>query len=93
MRVGSRAHFTTPPVPLCVVCNEPATTTIVPTRGTRVNRENGTTVHVTTMRLCAPCRFEVVSGRVTLGWSWRAERWGRLGTTSPEGDRYLRHPG
>lgn len=91
MRAGSRAHFSTPPGPLCAVCKGPATTTIVPKRGTRQHQTSAKFVHVTTMRLCAPCRSEVVSGRITLGWSWQAERWGLVGTNSPAGDRYVRH--
>ena len=91
MWVGSRASLTVPPAPLCVVCQGPATTKIVPARGTRRNRASGVTVHVTTMRLCEPCRREFVAGRITLGWSSQAEQWGLLGNTSPAGDRYLRH--
>jgi hypothetical protein len=48
-------------------------------------------VHVTSMRLCESCRREVVSGRITLGWSCDAQRWGPVGTRSPAGDKYLRH--
>ena len=91
MRVGSRAHYTTPPAPLCALCEAPATTTMVPTAATRRHRDSGTTIRVTTMRLCATGRQEVVSGRITLGWSSRAEQWGPIGTKSPAGDRYLRH--
>jgi hypothetical protein len=91
MWVGSAAHLTPPPVPRCVVCSGIATARIVPTRGTRHPRAGKKTVRVTTMRLCEPCRRKVVSGRVTLGWSREAERWGPIGTTSPAGDKYLRY--
>jgi hypothetical protein len=90
MRADSAAYMTPPRAPRCVVCSGIATTTIVPSRGTRHHRARGKTVHVTTMRLCESCRREVVSERITLGWSWDAERWGPLGTTSPAGDKYLR---
>jgi hypothetical protein len=46
---------------------------------------------VTSMQLCESCRRDVVSGRITLGWSSAAERWGPVGTRSPTGDKYLRH--
>ena len=91
MRAYSAAYLTSPPAPRCVVCSGIATTKIVPTQGTRHHRASGKTVHVTTMRLCESCRREVVSGRITLGWSWEAERWGPVGTTSPTGDKYLRN--
>jgi hypothetical protein len=91
MRVGSRAHFTTPPAPVCVVCQVTATTMLVPTRATRRDRQSGKPIRVTTMRLCAACRHEVVSGRIKLGWSWLDGGWGILGTKSPAGDKYLRH--
>jgi hypothetical protein len=90
MRAGSGAHFTTLPGPLCAVCEGSATTTIVPKRGARQSQTSAKFVHVTTMRLCALCRSEVVSGRIKLGWSWQAERWGLVDTDSPAGDRYLR---
>jgi hypothetical protein len=90
MQVGSRAHFTTPPAMLCAVCQETSTAAIVPTRGTRMTGTTGKTVHLTTMRLCTACRAEVVAGRITLGWSREAERWGVLGKRSPVGDRYVR---
>jgi hypothetical protein len=89
MRAGSKAHFSELLPPVCVLCDEKATTALVPPEGVRFNKDTGKTVHVTTMRLCEPCRAEVVSDRVTLGWSWRAERWGRAGTKSPAGDKYL----
>jgi hypothetical protein len=75
----------------CLLCDAPATTAIVPPFHTLINPDTGKPVYVSTMRLCEACRVEVVSKRVALGWSWRAERWGRAGTKSPEGDRYLRH--
>ncbi len=92
MRAASKAHSTELLPPVCVLCEAKATTAIVPTCGTLINKDTGKTVYVTTMRLCEPCRSEVVSERVTLGWSWRAERWGRLGTKSPAGDKYLKTP-
>jgi hypothetical protein len=91
MRAGSKAHFSELLPPVCVLCDAKATTALVPTEGVLLNKDTGKTVHVTTMRLCEPCRAEVVSDRITLGWSWRAERWGKAGTKSPAGDKYLVH--
>jgi hypothetical protein len=89
MYVGS-AHYPDVLPPACVLCDATATTAMVPTFHMLLNPDTGKTVHVTTMRLCESCRVEVVSERVALGWSWRAERWGRAGTKSPAGDQYLR---
>jgi hypothetical protein len=91
MRAGSRASYSVLLPPVCVLCEAKATTTLVPTTSSLLNRETGKTVHVTTMRLCESCRSEVVSKRVALGWSWRAEGWGRAGTESPAGDKYQQH--
>ena len=92
MQAG-RAHYSVVPPPVCVLCDATATTAMVPPFHTLLNRDTGKTVYVTTMRLCESCRAEVVSGRVALGWSWRAERWGRVGAKSPAGDKYLRQRG
>ncbi len=75
----------------CLLCAAPATTVIVPAFHTLRHPDTGKTVYVSTIRLCEACRADVVSKQVALGWSWRAERWGRAETTSPAGDRYLRH--
>jgi hypothetical protein len=64
---------------------------MVPSFGSLFNGDTGKTVYVTTIRLCEPCRSEVVAKRVSLGWSWRAEKWGLVGTESPAGDTYLQH--
>jgi hypothetical protein len=76
---------------LCAVCQVQATAAIVPSRTTLRSPRTGKTVHLTTIRLCTPCRAELVEGRIKLGWSWLAEGWGVLGTESPAGDRYLEH--
>ena len=91
MRVTSGAHSWDAVPSTCVLCGTRATSTMVPSVGSLFNSDTGKTVHVTTIRLCEPCRTEVVSERAAVGWSWRAERWGRVGTKSPEGDTYLQH--
>jgi len=74
---------------MCVVCGVKASATLVPPNGVLKNPTNGKTVYVSTMRLCAVCRADVVDGRVQLGWSWSAERWGCAGTKSSAGDTYV----
>jgi hypothetical protein len=80
-----------PPTPKCALCDSAdATSTLVPTVHTVREPGRERVVHLHSMKLCEPCRRRVVAGRAKLGWSWRAERWGKLGSTSPDGDKYVK---
>jgi hypothetical protein len=75
---------------MCALCDRAeATSVLVPGIHTIHDPARHRTAHVHTMKLCAPCRARVVAGRSKLGWSWEGGRWGRLGSMSPDGDKYV----